>query len=294
MQLDFVIPGFSKCGTTTLCFWLAKHPRVFLPPCKEPGYFADQFHQGWNWYMLGFLDRKPTDIIGEASTIYSSLEYAQLSLNRILERFPECKFIFIARNPIDRLESSFGEMHASGYKYGVATEYEFSSALTQLPNMLWDTLYWRILQIYLRHVPRDRIHVMFLEDLETNPLYEVNCCLEFLGLDHVSQIDNAGLRANSRSSKLCDTRIFRWLCQRPWFNVALSRIPHEMHPAILRALRLQRPFPNQINWDDHAKRLLHQEVIPEAIHFLRFAGKPESFWDFSRIEVAHVPLRRAA
>ncbi len=49
MQIDFIVPGFSKCGTTTLCDMLNSHEDVFIPPAKEPGYFAENFDRGWDW-----------------------------------------------------------------------------------------------------------------------------------------------------------------------------------------------------------------------------------------------------
>ena len=40
VKIDFIVPGFSKCGTTTLCALLDLHPRVFIPEIKEPWYFS--------------------------------------------------------------------------------------------------------------------------------------------------------------------------------------------------------------------------------------------------------------
>ncbi|MEM7212585.1 MAG: sulfotransferase, partial [Pseudomonadota bacterium] len=35
-----VIVGAAKCGTTTLCQYLAAHPGIFLSPIKEPNYLC--------------------------------------------------------------------------------------------------------------------------------------------------------------------------------------------------------------------------------------------------------------
>jgi len=40
IRIDFLIPGFSKCGTTTLCALLAQHPSIYMPELKEPWYFS--------------------------------------------------------------------------------------------------------------------------------------------------------------------------------------------------------------------------------------------------------------
>ena len=40
IKIDFLVPGFSKCGTTTLCALLAQHPAIYIPELKEPWYFS--------------------------------------------------------------------------------------------------------------------------------------------------------------------------------------------------------------------------------------------------------------
>lgn len=35
-HLDFLVPGISKCGTTSLCALLNQHPHLFIPEEKEP------------------------------------------------------------------------------------------------------------------------------------------------------------------------------------------------------------------------------------------------------------------
>jgi len=35
MRLDFLIPGFAKCGNTTLCTLLGEHPEIFMPKVKD-------------------------------------------------------------------------------------------------------------------------------------------------------------------------------------------------------------------------------------------------------------------
>ena len=40
VDLKFIVPGFSKCGTTTLCSLINQHTDIFIPEEKEPWYFS--------------------------------------------------------------------------------------------------------------------------------------------------------------------------------------------------------------------------------------------------------------
>src|SRR3972149_1617207 len=129
MKLDFVVPGFSKCGTTTLCSLLGEHPDIFIPAMKEPNFFVKWYGNGWDWYEGLFVQARADQLWGDGSTGYSTTRIIDLSCRRILEHFPDTKFIFIARNPVKRLESSFREFHHSGYKVRAEASDDIGSTL---------------------------------------------------------------------------------------------------------------------------------------------------------------------
>ncbi len=293
MNIDFVIPGFSKCGTTTLCDLIGSHPDIYIPTVKEPGFFAENFSRGWDWYCDSFLDRDSKRLIGEGSTTYSSQEFAELACTRIQSRSPNCKFIFVARNPIDRLESSFREMHASGYKYAIVPDFHFGRALRQLPNMINDTKYWSLIQVYLRIVPRNQIHVLFLEDMENDPRAEVSRCFDFLGVgSNISGID-FNKRANAGSTKFCDTKLLRWFRTHKIASRFWNQIKVERQTKLMDRYRLRRKYNDPIHWDEFAKCAFNAVLRKDAITFLKEFGKSEDFWDFSKADPMKI-LKQAA
>ena len=173
MNLHFVVPGFSKCGTTTLCALLAEHPAIFLPKVKEPGFFSVRSDRGWDNYAGLFAKAQPGQLCCEGSTTYSSAEFAAVARDRLLARFPDLKFIFIARNPIRRIESSFRELHHNGHKWGVLPPLSLGETLRTCPNMIADTRYGRLFEIYRQRVPASRLLALVLEDFEQNPAREL-------------------------------------------------------------------------------------------------------------------------
>ncbi|MHC4178113.1 MAG: sulfotransferase, partial [Planctomycetota bacterium] len=70
MKLDFLVAGFGKCGTTSLCSALADHPDIFIPKRKETAFFAFNHKRGWCWYESHFEDAHALQILGEGSGFY--------------------------------------------------------------------------------------------------------------------------------------------------------------------------------------------------------------------------------
>ena len=140
VTIDFLVPGFSKCGTTTLCALLAQHPDIYIPALKEPWYFsADDFERRGADYARHFLPAFPGQLLGEGSVSYSGYEKEDISIARIRDNNPDCRFIFIARNPLRRIESSYREMHHSGVKFGLNAPYSLSENLQVFPQLIRDS-----------------------------------------------------------------------------------------------------------------------------------------------------------
>ena len=292
MRLDFVVPGFSKCGTTTLCSLLAEHPQIFIPHAKEPGYFAERHEKGWLWYDGFFRSATPGTLCGEGSTTYSSDKYAAVACDRILERFPETRFIFIARDPIRRLESSYREMHHSGYKYNLQAENDIGLTLAKLPNMLADTHYWKLLNVYRSRVPDDRILGIFLEDFSRDPERELQRCFEFLGVDHTLRIENVTRRLNSAAEKKRDSTWMRYLRLHPRALHYWNSIPQSRRERLERWLRLRKPAPRTVDWAPDVLQDVRRQLASEVSEYLKFFGKPADFWPC--FSPADTPERAAA
>jgi hypothetical protein len=282
-MIDFCVPGFSKCGTTTLCDMLNSHTEIFIPPLKEPGYFAENFGRGRNWYLGLFDERKRERLTGDGSTTYSSLEFADVASDRILAESPDCKFILIARDPRARLESSFREMHANAYKYGILPDFDFSAALRQLPNMISDTLYWKLINIFRAKIPDSQIHVLFLEDLSRQPALAYQACLKFLGVPSEPLMIREH-RLNAASTKMCDTKLMRWIWTNPYASRWWNCFSLRQQEKLMRCLRLRKRFTAEIEWDAQAQAVFDRVVKPDSRKFLTHFGKTPDFWSIQSPE----------
>ncbi|MEQ9022777.1 MAG: sulfotransferase, partial [Pseudomonadales bacterium] len=102
---NLFILGAPKCGTTTLAAWLAKHPKIYFSPEKEPHYFYSPYDRVMSdeAYAKLFAEA-PEDAkyLAEASVWYL---FGGVAVPQILEVSPESRFIVCLRNPVQMAPS---------------------------------------------------------------------------------------------------------------------------------------------------------------------------------------------
>jgi hypothetical protein len=279
VDLKFIVPGFSKCGTTTLCFLLNQHPDIFIPEEKEPWYFSSpRYADKHQEYIEYFKDSKPGQSLGEGSTAYSGYKTEKPSITRISEYCPNCRFIFIARDPIRRIESSYREMHHSGALYGVNTAYKLSDTMKQIPQMIEDTLYRDRIIRYRETFGEESILVLFLEELETDLHNQLKRCFRHIGVDESFEIANTTTRLNTGESKLYDTKLLRYLRNHKTIGPRIAKIGLQEQDKLFRKCGLRIPFTKSVVWDSEAISEVTKKVLPNTQEFLALYGKSKDFW----------------
>ena len=280
MKVDFFVAGFSKCGTTTLYAMLGEHPDIFVPEAKEPNFFAQSYHYGWAWYAKFFAEARPGQRCGEGSTFYSSGEFAETACQRIVEHYPDARFIFIARNPIKRLESSYRELHHSGETYCVNAPFSIGEALRQFPSMIDDTLYWQRLSSYRKYVPDDRILPMLLEDFQRQPAVEL-ALFRVPGRRSVGTIEHLDHRLNPRRGETV-----RLPADAVHPHAANGEPDLEQAVAAAESPTDRSPRPAKTVQGARAVGCRDASVADRALgddarQFLAYCGKPADSWDLN-------------
>lgn len=279
VKLTFMVPGFSKCGTTTLCSLLNEHPSIYIPAIKEPNFFIrPDFSKHWDEYNANFASLVTETEVGEGSTAYSAHEHEAGARERILALYPEIKFIFIARNPIKRIESSYREFHHSGLNYATNTPYGLGNAMRELPAIIEDTKYWARISNYRDYVDDGRILVVFLEDLVADHVAVLKRCFAFLGVSEAPAERILLSKHNAGEEKLYDTKLLRWLRLRPETGFKIAKLAPQQQNFYFYWLGLRRKFKSAIQWDDEALGRVTHEISADALHFLKQYGKPADFW----------------
>lgn len=176
-----LIIGAMKSGTTTLFHYLAQHPEISRSTPKEPNFFAcdTNFSKGMDWYRdLWKFDSNVHKIALEASTHYTKTPHFPNAARKIASVAANFKFIYILRNPIERIESQ--------YTHGLSAKWKkIDKPLSQgvHPNAINNSRYAQQIAEYYKRFSSDSILLIDFEDIKKNPIELLPIVCNFLEVD---------------------------------------------------------------------------------------------------------------
>ncbi|HYL37194.1 MAG TPA: sulfotransferase [Bryobacteraceae bacterium] len=219
---NFFIVGAPKAGTTSLYHYLDQHPQIYMSPIKEPNYFAtevrlegfseefqkqvrkdvkalEKYLNGpmsrkrfgglvttWPDYLKLFQNVRDEEAIGEASVCYLWSESAP---RNILSQLPGARIVMVLRDPAERAFSQYAQGVANG---GIRDSFRAhvdkgihgsGGRFNRAHPFLELGLYYAQVKRYLDLFPRERVHIAFYEEWQTDPSALITGVLGFLGVD---------------------------------------------------------------------------------------------------------------
>ncbi|MEZ5920569.1 MAG: sulfotransferase [Parvularculaceae bacterium] len=175
---DFVIIGAMKCGTSTLHAQLAAQPQFFMSEPKEPNFFSDDdiYAKGEDWYRALFNDAPTGAIKGESSTHYTKLPTYPHTIDRLAALISGARFIYVMRDPIDRLVSHYIHEWSTGVISAPIDE-----AIEQHRELVDYSRYAYQLEPYVKRFGADRILPVIFEEMAASPDATLKRIADFLG-----------------------------------------------------------------------------------------------------------------
>ena len=196
---NFFILGAPKCGTTSLAYWLARHPQVFMPAIKELDYFNTDirkaFTETWPQYQVHYAPALPSHrAVGEASTGYLR---SAVAVPAIEARYPACRYIVCLRDPVDMAPAWHRQMRFECWEdvadfptaWALQAERREGRALPdgcpEPANLQYGEVCALGSQVerLLAHVSAARVRFVLLEDLRDRPREVYRGVQEFLGIE---------------------------------------------------------------------------------------------------------------
>jgi hypothetical protein len=198
---DFVIGGTEKAGTTSVFDWLCSHPDVGASSRKETDFFRERFvgdpRVDAERYSAYFAQANPDARVWmEASPGY--LGEAATVAPRMRGLVPRAKLLFILRDPIDRLYSSY---HFHRGKLNLPQQLGFDDYVRRCLaydrgespqaigleewylKVLRFGCYADFLSVFRANFAHDRIKVMFFESLRADEHGFMRELSDFLDID---------------------------------------------------------------------------------------------------------------
>jgi hypothetical protein len=206
-----LIIGAMKCGTTSLFSYLSQHPQISVCSKKETFFFSDNnnWNKSFEWYQqLWSWNSSKHKIALEASVDYTRIPTYPNAAERIstLQDRANFKFIYIMRNPIERIESHYTHGKAQGWQ---STQKPLTKEIDK--ELLEASQYARQIEEYYQRFPRDHILLLNFEDLKTDPLNLVQKVCYFLEVDSNYQFQKIGKIYNANQERIADERLWRSL-----------------------------------------------------------------------------------
>lgn len=171
-----------KSGTTSLHNYLNAHPEIYMSDNKEPGYFVEQLNlnQGLDWYLPLFKDGRDCRYVGESSTHYTKLPTYNGVAERIKAFNPSARFIYVMRDPFERLISHY--WHAVRKVEHGGEHRGLCKAVQENVEYLAFGDYATQLQPYFSLFGSDAVYTLTFESMKADPVGEVNKVFSWLGL----------------------------------------------------------------------------------------------------------------
>lgn len=168
-----IIIGSMKCGTTSLYSYLQNHPEICPAVIKEPEFFSENQHRGAqvsDYNSLWSFDESAHKYALEASTGYTKYPSEPHVAENIFRYGIKPKFMYIIRNPFDRIESHFNYMNNKRLK---------KSNIVQM-HYINSSNYFLQLEQYRKYFPMEDILILDFDELKNNPallLQKIYCFL---------------------------------------------------------------------------------------------------------------------
>lgn len=182
---DFFLAGDLKAGSTSLYFYLRDHEDLYFPTGrKELRYFStvgEEYtaiqYAGSKDYLDLFSAKPLHTLGGDASPEYLRSPFVA---ERIYEKNPKAKFIFVLRNPASRLFSAYQmKVRQHGKKVGFSRDIRSSNYGLVKQSFLFYDLY-RFYKLF----GDDQILCLDFDDLVEQPQKVLTAVYNFLGVSH--------------------------------------------------------------------------------------------------------------
>lgn len=266
-----MIIGAMKCGTTSLFEHLSQHPEICTATTKEPEYFSENQKHGSisaNYEDLFDFDISTHKYTLEASTGYTKYPTEPNVAENIFHYGIRPKFIYILRNPFDRIESHLRYV-GDGRRINIA-----ETSLVDMSN------YFLQLEQYRRYFDTSDILLLDFDELTHRPATTLIKVYDFLSISpgHFPK----DYRAKNETTSTLKIKSFANAIKFDKYSHMIpSRAKRYLRSVVGTALSLRSKQIEQQKLQAQEKKVIHDELAEGMRNLHRLYGFDSRHWGFS-------------
>ena len=256
-NIELMVIGAQKAGTTSLSNYLGEHPSLLNPLCMEFTWFnqSGETSEGLGEFMARYFPPASSGSVRYIAKMSNLYRYRS-ALIALHEHFPNCHLAFVVRDPVQRAYSAYRMACYDGWMTfdpGYMTELIRTG---RSGEELYDLfvgygIYAEALECIWSIFPREQIHVFRFEDLKRDPQRVCDPLFACLGLaPHVlkgkEKVHNETVQA--RSGKVA--AMINWVRSEtnPIKRAVRAVLPYRIYLVLADAVRdlnrSDKPFPS--------------------------------------------------
>ena len=246
-----------------------------MTPEKELHFFSNPrtWRRGLDWYASQFDGSAP--IRGEASVGYTAWPKRKGVPERMASVVPEARLLYVVRDPIERILSSWIQRYSDGTESRPLREV---LEVLEGNDIVERSRYYLQLEQYLEFYPKSQIHVICSEAMRTDRRAILADVFRFLGVDptfDTDRFDRIEHESRFKRRKGVIGRALQRLAETPPARV--------LPPATRRRIGywLYLPFTRSFErptLDQCTRERLKQFLAPDAERLRQFTGQRFAEW----------------
>ncbi len=252
-----IILGAMKAGTTSLFNYLAQHPEI--SPCKEkePNFFSHHYDIGINTYFdLWKKEDIDTKVLMEASTNYTKHPSFPDSSSNLLEfaqnHDVDIKFIYVMRDPIERLESQYT------YSFARWSSQSLENRL-QHGHLINVSRYAQQLDVYYEKFNHNDFLLLDFDDLIKKPKDLLKQICQFLNINDRFRFEDLGEVYNKSKGRPITRPIDKLYKKHPSAK-SFARIFPKSFKRFLSKILFRKKISDNFKLTEQQKQYIHDAL----------------------------------
>jgi len=228
MMVNLMIIGAMKCGTTSLSRVLNNHSKISVARNKEPHFFSQ--NPDWRNCIKDYHDLydPSKEIWCDASTTYTCLPEFRPNIWKDLREYnPNLKFIYLVRNPKERLVSNYMHLYERGF-----TNLSITDAIKNETSLINRGRYYTQILPYYQTFGSENILILSFEKYKEDPKFVLNQVSDFLNISS-EKFGEETVHAN-KSIGASKRHYHKDNLEKKIFYRTLKKISPSIHKSILR------------------------------------------------------------